>query len=165
MNRTYLFRLSTLLLFFVYFISIILSLFFGTVLFYKFWFSYFLLILGIIFLIRFFCYKIDASLFLGSFLLFSGICGILNYYFSFKTLTTIGIYLMALSLSSLSIYIVFRQKFHIKTFVFLGLCAILLVVYAEQLLSLIPFIVLLTINGLANLFAIVYSIIYNTRKI
>ncbi len=165
MKRTYVFRGVTLFLFVRYFALLTLSFFIGEIDFYQFWFSGFLVALGLSNLTRFLCYKIDSSLYLGAVLTLFGACGVLNYYFSFNVALLIALYLGGISLASLSIFIVFRQKFHLKVFAFFALCAILLVLYSEKLLALWAFISLISVCLIFALIGIIFSIKSNTRKV
>lgn len=165
MKRTYVFRGVTLFLFVRYFALLTLSFFIEEIDFYQFWFSGFLIVLGFLNLTRFLCYKIDSSLYLGAVLTLFGACGVLNYYFSFNLALLIALYLGGISFASLSIFIVFRQKFHLKVFVFFALCGILLVLYSEKLLALWAFITLISACFIFALIGVVFSIKSNTRKV
>ena len=165
MKRTYIFRGVTLFLFVRYFALLILSFFIEEIDFYQFWFSSLLIVLGLSNLTRFLCYKIDSSLYVGVLLTLFGAFGVLNYYFLFAIPLLIALYLGGISFASLSIFIVFRQKFHLKVFAFFALCAILLVLYSENLLALWAFISLISVCLIFALIGIIFSIKSNTRKV
>ena len=163
-KRTIFFRAFAVFMFAVYFALLLLSIF-GKIIFHQVWFSSFLVLLGAIFFVRFICYNIDSSLFLGSWLSFSGLIGILNFVFSFNIITLIGLYIACFGISSLTIFIKFRQIFHFKVFVFAFICVILLVAFGENLLTLVPFIILSSITGAIILALTILSIKANTRKV
>ena len=163
-KRTIFFRIYTLFAFVTYFVLLFLSIF-GSITFHEIWFSTFLVCLGTIFFVRFLCYNIDSSLFLGTWLCFSGAIGILNYVFVFNVITLIGLYVACFGISSLTIFLKFRQIFHFKVFVFVFLCVILLVTFGENLITLVPFIVLTSITGAIILALTIHSIKANTRKV
>ena len=165
MKRTYIFRGVTLFLFVRYFALLILSFFIEEIDFYQFWFSGLLIVLGLSNLTRFLCYKIDSSLYVGVLLTLFGAFGVLNYYFLFTIPLLIALYLGGISFASLSIFIVFRQKFHLKVFAFFALCAILLVLYSEKLLALWAFVGLISACLIFALIGVVFSVKSNTRKV
>lgn len=165
MKRTYIFRGVTLFLFVRYFALLILSFFIEEIDFYQFWFSSLLIVLGLSNLTRFLCYKIDSSLYVGVLLTLFGAFGVLNYYFLFAIPLLIALYLGGISFASLSIFIVFRQKFHLKVFAFFALCAILLVLYSEKLLALWAFVGLISACLIFALIGVVFSVKSNTRKV
>ena len=84
-KRTIFFRVYTGFAFAIYFFLLFLSIF-GNITFHEIWFSTFLVCLGTIFFVRFLCYNIDSSMFLGTWLCFSGAIGILNYVFVFDVI-------------------------------------------------------------------------------
>ncbi len=163
-KRTIFFRIYTVFAFAIYFVLLFLSIF-GGITFHEVWFSTFLVCLGTIFFVRFLCYNIDSSMFLGTWLCFSGAVGILNYVFVFNVITLIGLYIACFGISSLTIFLKFRQIFHFKVFVFAFLCVILLVAFGENLITLVPFIVLSSITGAVILALTIVSIKANTRKV
>lgn len=163
-KRTIFFRVYTGFAFAIYFFLLFLSIF-GNITFHEIWFSTFLVCLGTIFFVRFLCYNIDSNLFLGTWLCFSGAVGILNYVFVFNVITLIGLYVACFGISSLTIFLKFRQIFHFKVFVFVLLCVILLVTFGENLITLVPFIVLSSITGTVILALTIVSIKANTRKV
>lgn len=165
MKRTIFFRIFTFCVFVSYFGFLFSSLQFDEIDFYQFWFSAFLVLIGLIFFVRYICYVIDSSLFISVLLFISGVAGILNYYFKFSLEINFSLYIGALGIASLSIFIKFRQIFHLKVFVFAFLCAILLVLFSEKLLPLIAFIVLISITSITILTLIITSIKTNTRKV
>ena len=165
MKRTYIFRGVTLFLFVRYFALLILSFFIEEIDFYQFWFSSLLIVLGLSSLTRFLCYKIDSSLYVGVLLTLFGAFGVLNYYFLFAIPLLIALYLGGISFASLSIFIVFRQKFHLKVFAFFALCVILLVLYSEKLLALWAFVGLISACLIFALIGVVFSVKSNTRKV
>ena len=74
-------------------------------------------------------------------------------------------YIFSFGISSLIIFLFFRQIFHLKIFTFALLFDIILVVYANGLLSLWAMISLLVLTAvIATIFA-VKAIISNTRKV
>ena len=164
-KRTIFFRIFSCLNIIGYAILIVLSLMFSEFKFYQFWFSGLLIMVGIVSLVRYFCYKIDSSLFLGTVCLLSGASGTLNFFFDFKLELVSSLYFFSFALGSLAIFVKFRHFFHLKTFVFESICAILLLLLSFELLGFIPFVVLFSTAVLAILILIVSSIKINTRKV
>lgn len=164
MKRTIFLRIFCCISFLTYFVLIVLSAF-ELVIFNRFWFSAFLVLIGLNFFVRFLCYNIDSSMFLGVWLVGSGATGILNNLFQFNIFVAIGLYVAAFGLASLSIFLKFRQIFHFKVFVFAFLCVILLVTFGENILPFVPFVVLLSITGTIILVFVILSIKANTRKV
>lgn len=164
MKRTIFFRVYSSIAFLAYFVLIALSSF-NVIKFNQFWFSGFLVLIGTIFFVRFLCYNIDSSMFLGIWLSTSGAVGILNNFFVFNLFVVTGLYVASFAFSALSIFIKFHQIFHFKVFVFAFLCVILLIAFGENFLPLVPFIVLLSITGTVILIFVILSIKANTRKV
>lgn len=164
-KRTIFFRLFSVLCMGTYVSLIVLSLIFPEIYFFQFWFSGLLVMVGTVSFVRYFCYKIDSSLFLGTVCLLSGISGILNFFFLFNTSFVASLCFFSFAFASLAIFIKFRHFFHLKTFVFESICGILLLLLSYQLLSLIPFVILFSVAGLAIVVLIISSIKRNTRKV
>jgi hypothetical protein len=120
---------------------------------------------GIILLLRYISYKIDSSLYAGQVLFLSGALGIINYYLELNILVLIGGYVAVLSLASLSVFIKFRQFFHMKAFVLLALYAILLTTFATGLVRFWVFISLLIVVVIQSFILIISGIRRNTRKV
>lgn len=165
MKRTIFLKISSYFLLISYISLISVDLVLGTISISKFWFSSLLVIIGLIFFIRFCCYKIDSCLFLSMWSMLSGICGILNFFYNFSLPFVFGIYIGSFALASFSIFIKFRQIFHLKVFVFGSLCGILLVLFSEKLINVIAFWVLISLTLLTIIILIVSSIKINTRKV
>lgn len=166
--RTIFLRISTIFLVSIYFILTILSIFVPipiSIPFYKYWFSSFLLVLGISILIKYFFYKIDSHLFLSVILILFGAWGIFNFYISFNLLLNISGYILGLAIAFFLVFIKFRQVFHFKAFVFLILYVILLVVYSIELMPLWLFISLLVIVSLTISLNIFKRIRRNFKKV
>lgn len=165
MKRTIFLRTISTILIVGYLTLTIVSAIIPFIPFYKFWFSLFIGILGITLLLRYCCYKIDASLFAGIILFLCGTIGILNFYLNFAILYIISLYISSFGLASFAIFIKFRQVFHLKLFVFTILCDIVLIVYAGKLCPLWLFIASLAVIVLSTLILVITSIKANTRKI
>lgn len=164
-KRTIFFRIFSCLNIVIYVSLIAFSLFFPEFKFYQFWFSGLLVMIGTVSLVRYFCYKIDSSLFLGVVCLLCGISGTLNFFFKFNTAFISSLYFFSFSFASLAIFIKFRHFFHLKTFVFESICGILLLLLSFELLTIVPFAVLFSTAGLAIVVLIISSIKQNTRKV
>ena len=165
MKRTILFRVISIGLFLIYLSITIINIENDYIFLNEHWFSNLLVIMGVIFFTRFLIYKIDSSLFLGCLLFNFGVCGIINYYINQPIIFFVGIYLLGISLASLTIFIFFRQYFHFKIFVFFSICAILLMLYSKKLIPLVAFITLISLILITVLVLIINLIKSNTRKV
>ncbi len=165
MKRTIFLKISTAIILLAYVSIVCVDAFLGTLYLSKIWFSSLIFAIGLIFFIRFCCYRIDSCLFISTWAMLSGVCGILNFFFQFQLTFVFGIYILAFSIASFSIFIKFRQIFHLKVFVFGTLCGILLVLFSEKLINLTAFLVLFSLTGLTVIVLIISSIKANTRKV
>lgn len=166
MKRTIFLRMFTVFLALIYMLLILCSIFVSTLPpFYKYWFSISMLFLGMSLFMRYICYRIDSNLYSGVLLSFFGIVGIVNFYFKFDLIMVAAGYLFAFAVSSFSVFIKFRQTFHIKVFAFLVLCDIVLIVYYYGFMSLYLFAFLLSVIFIVILWTVVENIKSKTRKI
>ncbi len=165
MKRTIIFKIMLTIIILIYLTLIIISYYFNFIKVKDFWFSAFLLAVGLILYIRYECYKIDSSFFLGILLLLLGTIGIINYYIKVNVFFEISLYIMGFALSSVANFIKFRQIFHIKIFVFELLCGILLLLYSLNYIKLYIYIILTIITVFIMLFYYGFIIKRNTRKI
>lgn len=164
-KRTIFLRIFTSFLLTAYIALVTVSIFVPFIPVYKYWFSGFILFLGISLFIRYLCYHIDSNLFSGLLLFWSGVWGIVHYYIPFNLIIVISGYLIALSLSFISVFIKFRQIFHLKGFVFLSLYAIVLIMYANYLMPFWLFIFLMSIISIMMFGLVFSSIRSNMRKV
>ena len=144
----------------IYLALLILSVFGVIFPFYKNWFSFGLIALSLTLFPRYVFYGIDTNLWVGLVLILCGAFGIVSEFYKLN----FG-YIFSFGISSLIIFLFFRQIFHLKIFTFALLFDIILVVYANGLLSLWAMISLLVLTAvIATIFA-VNAIISNTRKV
>ncbi len=165
MKRTIFLKIFTSVIFILYLFLILYSVFFDFFFIYKYWFSSLILTLGISLFVRYLCYHIDSNLFSGLLLISSGIFGIFNYYFRFNITFIIAGYLLSLGLSFLSVFIKFRQIFHLKAFAFIFLYVIVLVIYSNDLMPSWAFISLLGVVSIMMFSTIFERIKSNMRKV
>ncbi len=165
MKRTIFLRVFTFFILASYVFLIFYSVFSNVFPIYKFWFSTLVFLMGILLLTRYICYRIDSNLFSGVLLILIGIWGILNFFFAFNISLVVAGYISCFSLAFISIFIKFRQIFHLKAFVFLSLYVIVLIVYSVQLMPLWLLISLLGIISAILLLLICQSIKSNMRKV
>ena len=165
MKRTIFLKVFTTFLIVIYSLLIIFSLSYDTINFYKFWFSFLLLILGISIFARYICFHIDSNLFSGSLLIFLGTWGVLNYYFNFDNFIITAGYILSFALSFVAVFIKFRQIFHLKAFAFLFLYVIVLVIYSSNLMPLWLFISLLGIISIMIVILTILNIKSNMGKV
>lgn len=148
-----------------YFTLIILSFFNVIFPFYENWFSFGLIFLSLIVFPRFISYGIDTNLWVGTLLMLSGVFSLLISNYNLSVFYCISGFLMCFALSSLIMFVFFRQLFHFKIFTNLTLFAIIIFVYISGLIPL-----WLAITCISCLFVVVSTgaitaILKNTRKI
>lgn len=149
----------------LYFTLLMLSIFNIIFSFYKNWFSFALIALALMIFPRYIFYGIDTNLWVGLLLILFGAFGILADFYKLNLIFNFVGYLTCIAISSLIIFLLFRQIFHFKIFTFSLLSVIILVVYAKGMIKLWAMILLITIHvGIAIIFA-VKAIISNTRKV
>lgn len=165
MKRTIFLRVFTFSLIIIYIAITTTSIFIKFLPIYKYWFSSFILILGLSLITRYFCYRIDSNLFSGVLLFLCGIWGILCFYFNFNIIIVISGYLASLSFSFISVFVKFRQVFYLKAFVFTFLYAILLTLYSNNLMPFEVFITFLSIISIMLFVLIFSSFKSNMRKV
>ncbi len=159
MKRTIALRLISYACALVYAGVLVFSyIFFGEI--FEYWFSLALLIIGIIFLIKSFMFELDSSLYISSFLIFLSASTFVEHFFMFDSNYFYPWHIFALAFASLAVFIVFRQRIHLKIFAVLGLEVLLLLIYKNYLL---PETIFYCINGV-YLAAIVLMIIVSLKK-
>lgn len=90
------------------------------------WFSIFLIFVSILLNIKATYFKYDSKLWLGSFLFFNGAFNIFKYFEGLKLEDVYMIYILIFGIASLHVFVVFRQKIHLKVFVFSAIEVLLL---------------------------------------
>jgi hypothetical protein len=156
MKRTIFLRVFTFFLIVSYLVFTTISIFVNFLPIYKYWFSSFILILGLSLFVRYLCYRIDSNLFSGILLFLCGAWGILCFYFDFNIVLVIAGYFASLSLAFVSVFIKFRHFFYLKAFVFTLLYVILLTIYSNDLMPFEVFITLISVVSVM-LFVLVFS--------
>lgn len=165
MKRTIFLRFLTTLLISIYIALVVYSAFFDFFELYKYWFSLFLVVIGISLFARHVCFKVDSNLFSGVLLISMGLWGILCFYLYFPVLTRVAGYIGCFAGAFLSVFIKFRQIFQLKVFVFIFLYVILLIVYSNALIPLWLFITLLASVSVVVGILVISSMISNMRKV
>lgn len=165
MKKSIFSMLFVLLIALIYLAFLILSVFGVIFPFYKNWFSFGLIALSLTLFPRYVFYGIDTNLWVGLVLILCGAFGIVSEFYKLNLVYNFVGYIFSFGISSLIIFLFFRQIFHLKIFTFALLFDIILVVYANGLLSLWAMISLLVLTAvIATIFA-VKAIISNTRKV
>ena len=90
------------------------------------WFSLFLVFISILLLAKAFVFMHDSKLWLGIFLLYTGCFNIIKYLANFKFGDIYWVYILTFGVASLHVFVVFRQKIHLKVFVFSAIQVLLL---------------------------------------
>lgn len=133
MKITIFLKILNFILFIIYCVG--LSLFnFKTI-----WFSFFITLLSIPILIKSAYFVQDSKLWLGTFLLFSGILGFYKTFYNLPLKLIYPMYILIFGLSSFIVFAIFRQNIHLKVFVICLLEVILLGIYKFAYVNLMEF--------------------------
>lgn len=149
----------------LYFTLLLLSIFNVIFPFYKNWFSFALIALALMIFPRYIFYGIDTNLWAGLLLILFGAFGILADFYKLNIIFRVVGYLSCVAISSMIIFLLFRQIFHLKIFTFSLLFVIILVVYAKGLINLWAMILLVVLTSSIAIIFAVKAIISNTRKV
>ena len=106
------------------------------------WFSSALVLVSIMLLFRSAIFVQDSKLWLGSFLLLSGVFGVYKQFYGINLFMTYPVYIFIFGLSSLIVFAIFRQNIHLKVFVICSLEVLLLGVYKFAYVNFLEFLFL-----------------------
>ena len=106
------------------------------------WFSLAVVVLGLNCLLKSCFFNLDASLYLGSLLIFIGVASFLQTLFLFSIDIFYPWYIFSLAFASLMVFSLFRQKIHLKLFGIITLEVLILFMYKYALLSKVVFYVI-----------------------
>lgn len=106
------------------------------------WFSLALVFLSVPSLISAISQKLDSKLHQFSLLFLCGTFGILQNYNNIPIKDFYFIYIFIFGLASFSIFVFFRQKFHLKVFVICLFEVLLLIVYKMHYVTILEFVLL-----------------------
>lgn len=106
------------------------------------WFSLALVFLSVPSLFSLVTQKLDSKLHQFSLLFYCGIFGILQNYYNLPAKDFYFVYIFIFGLASFSIFVFFRQKFHLKIFVICSCEVLLLIMYKIQYVTILEFILL-----------------------
>lgn len=165
MKKSIFSMLFVLFILIVYTTLLILSVFGIIFPFHKNWFSFGLIALSLTLFPRYIFYGIDTNLWAGVLLILCGGFGIISFFYKLSLIYNFVGYIFCFGISSLIIFLFFRQIFHLKIFTFSLLFDIILVVYANGLLSLWAMISLIVLTAVIAIIFAVKAIISNTRKV
>lgn len=165
MKKSIFSMLFVLFILIVYITLLILSVFGIIFPFYKNWFSFGLIALSLTLFPRYIFYGIDTNLWAGVLLILCGGFGIISFFYKLSLIYNFVGYIFCFGISSMIIFLFFRQIFHLKIFTFSLLFDIILVVYANGLLSLWAMISLIVLTAVIAIIFAVKAIISNTRKV
>lgn len=109
-KKSYLIRISAILLLFVFIVSVLLDIYLLNVA--ELWFFSFCLCIGLFELVESFLFHFDSAFYFGSLLSLIGSSG---YIFTFPEISKFAVFFVALSflIASLLTSIVYKQKFHL----------------------------------------------------
>lgn len=129
------------------------------------WFSFGLIFLSFLIFPRFISYGIDTNLYIGTVLMLCGLFSLAISNFNLGTFYSFSGFLMCFAISSLIMFVFFRQLFHFKIFTTLTLSAIIIYVYISGFiplrLAIACFSVIISIVTISG----VIAILKNMRKI
>lgn len=163
--KSKLFRAFIFIIIALYFLLLFLSIYKKIFPFYKSWFSFALIFLALLLFPRYIIYGIDTNLWAGLNMLLAGAFGVMANFYKLALLYYFIGYISCFSVSSLLIFLLFRQIFHFKIFTFTLLFDIILIVYAKGVLPVWLMIPLLSVTALIATIFVVKAIISNTRKV
>ena len=119
------------------------------------WFSLAISLISVPILIKSIYFNLDSKLWLGSFLLFNGLLGMVKYFFNFSFELIYPIYILTIGLASFSVFTIFRQNIHLKVFVICFFEVLLLDIYKFALITFVEFLliqIIFVVFVLTNLF-------------
>lgn len=111
----------------------------------EYWFSISCIFIGLYSLLYCAMYKLDSSLYYGTYVVWLGIFSFTQNLYSFSFAYFYPMYFLCFAFASLAVFALFRQKIHFKLFAFFALECILLIVYKIKILNIYW---LVAINGI-----------------
>lgn len=111
----------------------------------EYWFSISCVLIGFYSFLYCVMYKLDSSLYYGTFTICLGILSFIQLYMSYTIAKYYPMYLLCFAFASLAVFALFRQKIHFKLFAFFVFECILLIVYKLNILNIYW---LIAINGI-----------------
>ncbi len=103
------------------------------------WFSLFITLVSIPILIKSAYFVQDSKLWLGTFLLFTGIFGFYKTFYGLSLKLVYPMYILIFGLASFIVFAIFRQNIHLKVFVICLLEVVLLGIYKFAYITLLEF--------------------------
>ena len=128
------------------------------------WFSTFLIMSSIPLFIKSLYFLQDSKLWLASLLLQFGIFGVLCQNFKLTIDMIYPMYVLIFGFSSFLVFVIFRQKIHLKVFVICVLEVVLLGIFKFEYISLVEFLFLQIVFLTYIIFKLLERLIINFRS-